>query len=202
MKQLHYIILLLLLPLHSMLMAQTTEWTAVVRIADVETGVVLDSVCITESALLSPEEMQQRFHPKQMNDSVNLYICGEQPLGTLATDNVHNTYLGFDCKSGEYAIYFSMAADAVEWYMTDLLTNVKVSMSNTTVYQFSNAASSHRHRFHITTRRGATTDVAQTDAMPSAGIVYTIMGQCVGDMSVWDVLPHGIYIVDGRKMMK
>lgn len=201
MKQLHYIILLLLLPLHSMLMAQTTEWTAVVRIANAETGAVLDSVCITESALLTPDEMQHYCQPKQNFDSVNLYVNGGQPLRTFGTDNVHDTYLGLDCKRGEYAMHFSMA-EPVEWYMTDLLTNVKVAMTNTTVYQFANAASSHKRRFHITTRRGMTTDVSVTDAVLPDSRVYTVMGQCVGDMSLWDALPHGIYIVDGKKLMK
>lgn len=202
MKQLHYIILLLLLPLHSMLMAQTTEWTAVVRIADVETGVVLDSVCITESALLSPEEMQQRCQPKQMNDSVNLYISAEQPLSTLATDNVHNTYLGFACaQRGNYIIHFQMA-QRVDWSFSDLKTNVRLSMRDAASYQFTSLAVSQARRFVITTTRGETTDIESVSPMQTSDAVYDLLGRCVCTTDAWNTLPQGIYIVNGRKMMK
>lgn len=182
--------------------AQTADWTAVISISDAETGVVFDSVCLMESELLSPEDMLLLCQPKQMNDSVNLYISAEQPLQTLATDNVHNTCLGFACaQRGTYVIHFQMA-HRVDWSFTDLKTNVQLSMRDAASYQYTSLAVSQARRFLITTARGETTDLESVSPMHTSDAVYDLLGRCVGTIDRWTMLPRGIYIVNGRKMMK
>ena len=36
----------------------------------------------------------------------------------------------------------------------------------------------------------------------SAKGIYTITGQYVGEMNVWNTLPAGIYVVNGEKLVK
>ena len=77
-------------------------------------------------------------------------------------------------------------------------------MEEGTTYQFNvedNYASDYR--FKVVGRQEMPTAIeAVENSTVNNGGIYTITGQYLGDMNIWNTLPEGLYIVNGEKKIK
>jgi len=161
-----------------------------------------DNVVVGESAQFSADYDKGYDAVKYINEDINIYVMADEKQSTFATDDLNNTYLGFSCvNGGTYTISFS-SVKGEELYLTDLFTNKKVQMAVGVTYEFDAAANTtNDRRFVISKRQGVVTGIDNVVAPQATGI-YDLMGQYIGEMSEWNNLPSGIYIVNGQKQVK
>ena len=142
--------------------------------------------------------------PKLMNDELNIFISEDDYMSTMASNEIENTYLGFSCKeAGNYTINI-VCAEGEEFVLQDLSNNALILMTNNASYQFyANENERNDYRFKIVSRQEmpTTVETIEKETISNDGI-YTITGQYVGEMSIWNSLPEGMYIVNGVKKIK
>jgi hypothetical protein len=139
-----------------------------------------------------------------MNEEINFYVTDDDKLAIFATDNLANTYLGFSCVHGGL---FTLTFDNVEGEelsLIDLVTNTTIAMVQGASYQFTaNDNETNDYRFKVVGRQEMPTEIeAVENATVNNGGIYTITGQYVGEMNIWNTLPAGLYIVNGEKKIK
>jgi hypothetical protein len=139
---------------------------------------------------------------KYLAGAANIYVMNENKYATCATDNLENTYLGFACKeAGNYTISFENIRGE-QFAIRDLVNGQVINMTEGATYEFY-AAESNDYRFQIVRRANMPTDVETVEnAAVNGNGVYSITGQYMGNMSVWNTLPAGVYVVDGVKRVK
>ena len=141
---------------------------------------------------------------KMINDDFNLFVTSDEKMSKLASDNVLGSYLGVSAKSeGYYTINFSNIKGE-EMVLVDLVSGAKTVMTEGGSYSFYLAAGeSNDYRFQVVGRANMPTDVETVEnAAGNGNGVYTITGQYMGNMSIWNTLPAGVYVVDGVKRVK
>ena len=70
-------------------------------------------------------------------------------------------------------------------------------------YEFNADANTvNDYRFEIVETNNAPTALENTEAVKSAKGIYTLTGQYMGEMNVWNSLPAGVYVVNGEKRVK
>ena len=138
-----------------------------------------------------------------MNNTLDLYTVGTKNQATLATDDLNNTILGLNCvEAGTYTISFSHI-NGEELTLIDHATGAQVAMVEGATYEFTaEANSTNDYRFEIVSAAKMPTAIENAEAVKSAKGIYTITGQYVGEMNVWNTLPAGIYVVNGEKLVK
>lgn len=162
-----------------------------------------DNVVVGESAQFSADYDNGYDAVKYMNEDINIYVMADEKQSTFATNDLNNTYLGFSCvNGGTYTISFS-SVKGEELYLTDLFTHTTVQMAEGITYEFDAAANTtNDRRFVISKRQGVVTGIDNNVVAPQATGIYNLMGQYIGEMSEWNNLPSGIYIVNGQKQVK
>ena len=140
---------------------------------------------------------------KYMNPDVNIYATAEEKSAILKAENLENTYVGFSTvNGGKFTISFENVAGR-EFTLVDHETGARVAVAEGNTYEFTAAANSaNDYRFEIVGAAKLPTAIENTEAVKSAKGVYTITGQYVGEMNVWNTLPAGIYVVNGEKRVK
>lgn len=163
----------------------------------------MDQVLVAEDAQFSAEFDNGYDAAKYMNDGINLYVSADEKMAIFATDNLENTYLGFQAvNGGNYTIEFANV-QGEDLTLIDLDNNASVVMVEGNKYEFTATANSaNDYRFKIVSTFNAPTAIDNTNAVKSAKGIYTITGQYVGEMNVWNSLPAGIYVIDGAKRVK
>ena len=174
--------------------------TARVEVANAQGA--YDYVTLLSDAQFSAEYENGYDAEHVMNNNLDLYTVGVQNLATMATDNLDNTVLGMACaEAGEYTITFSHI-NGDNLTLIDRITGARIDMVEGNTYEFT-AEAGEANRFEIVSPRKVTTAIENTDAVKSVkGAVYTITGQYVGSVENWNVLPAGVYVVDGIKCVK
>jgi len=138
---------------------------------------------------------------KFMNEGINMYISADEKMAIFATDNLENTYVGLQTiNGGNYTIEFANV-QGEELTLIDHETGARVAMVEGATYEFT-ANGTNDYRFEIVGRQNMPTAIENTEAVKSAKGVYTITGQYVGEMNVWNTLPAGVYVVNGEKRVK
>ena len=157
---------------------------------------VSDNVKLRESATATTLE-------KYMNDDVNIYAMADEKNAVFASEDLENTYLGVSTvKGGMFTISFAKV-EGRELTLIDHETGARVAIAEDNTYEFTAAANSvNDYRFEIVESAKLPTAIENTEAVKSAKGVYTITGQYVGEMNVWNTLPAGIYVVNGEKRVK
>jgi len=90
-----------------------------------------------------------------------------------------------------------------EYAIKDMQTGIVTAMEEGNSYEFvASANSTINNRFQIVGRQNVTTSIDETTIQTKAQGVYTILGQYVGDINMWNTLPSGVYVVDGVKVVK
>ena len=139
---------------------------------------------------------------KYMNDDVNIYATAEDKYGIVAAEDLNDTYVGFSTvEGGEFTISFANVAGR-EFDLIDLETGARVAIAEGETYNFHMAANTmNDYRFKVVERKVATA-MENTEAVKSVKGIYTITGQYVGEMNVWNTLPAGVYVINGAKCVK
>jgi hypothetical protein len=174
-----------------------SEITIASMIVNGENG--YDRLIVAEDAQFSSEFDNGYDAVKYMNDGINMYVSANEKMSSFATDNLENTYVGIDA-NGTYTIEFANVMGE-ELTLIDHETGARVAMVEGGVYEFT-ANGTNDYRFEIVKSANAPTAIENTEAVKSAKGIYTITGQYMGEMSVWNTLPAGVYVVNGEKLVK
>jgi len=147
----------------------------------------------------------EEFHAtKMMNTKPNVNIFvedGQNNYSTFASEDLEGTVIGIQTNS---QTNYSLAFDFVKGetlYIKDLQTGVVTAMIEGAVYNFVATANETSHRF-IISRHNAPTAIDEVMVNTAVKGVYSITGQYLGESSVLETLPQGIYVVDGQKYIK
>ena len=177
--------------------AQTSDKTAKLRVIVANEEGVCDDVKMTEKT--------SNLHnaAKYMNDDLNIYAMADEKAAIVATEDLENTYVGFSTvKGGKFTISFANV-EGREFTLVDHETGARVAIAEGNTYEFTaDANSANDYRFEIVGRANMPTAIDNTEAVKSAKGVYTITGQYVGEMNIWNTLPAGVYVVNGEKRVK
>lgn len=162
-----------------------------------------DRILVAEGADFSAEFDNGYDAVKFMNEDINLYVSAAEKMGNFATNDLNNTYVGFKAiNGGNYTIEFANV-QGEELILIDHETGAQVAMVEGATYEFTaDANSTNDYRFEIVEPAKLPTAIENAEAVKSAKGIYTITGQYVGEMSVWNTLPAGIYVVNGEKLVK
>ena len=178
--------------------AKVYDYTAKLSIVVESADGASDQVVIRESP------NSRRNAVKYMNDDVNIYAHGvDNTLSIASSDDVENTYFGFSTvEGGSFTIRFTNVSGR-QFDFVDIETNERVAVEEGKTYSFSTTANTVAdYRFKIVEREGIATAVDAINAEKTNKGIYTIMGQYVGEMNIWNSLPAGVYVVDGEKRVK
>ena len=165
---------------------------------------ISDHVFLAESEQFSADYDNGYDAAKFMNPTINIYAMDEEKMAIVATDNLRNTLLGFSCtKGGEYTIHFDNVSNP-NYCLVDVMNNISTPIQNGMTYQF-NAVDNMTddNRFMIVENMNAPTSLVNvTNGKPVRNGVYSVIGQFLGDINVWNRLPKGVYVVNGEKIVK
>ena len=161
----------------------------------------IDRVTVAEDDQFSAEFDNGYDAVKYMNDGINMYVSANEKMSIFATDNLENTYIGFQAvNGGTYTMEFAKV-NGEELTLIDHETNINVAIVEGGVYEFT-ANGTNDYRFEIVKSANAPTAIENTEVKATAKGVYTITGQYVGEMNAWSTLPAGVYVVNGEKRVK
>lgn len=165
--------------------------------------IVTNEEGLSDNVKLRENAVNKKAVEKYMNDDVNIYVMADEKCAIVADENLEDTYLGFSTvNGGNFTISFAKV-DGREFDLVDLETNARVAVTEGQTYTFSAARNTTAdYRFKLVERKKVMTDVDKIGTDKNAKGIYTIMGQYVGEMNLWNTLPAGIYVVDGEKRVK
>ncbi len=157
---------------------------------------ILDDVDVLEGA-------ETASYEKYLNSDVNIYVVDGEKNDYIVAEDLEGTYVGFSTVNGGN---FTISFDGVqgnEFMLVDHATGAEVLMVEGNTYDFmADANSANDYRFEIVSPRKVTTAIESAEAVKSAKGIYTITGQYMGEMNVWNSLPAGVYVVNGEKRVK
>ena len=140
---------------------------------------------------------------KYMNqNSINLYATVDgMNLSSVVTNNIAGKTLSLKT-NGEIAYTMSFKnVDSNEYAIRDNVTNQVIAIEEGATYEFAAQPNSViEGRFEIIDRANAPTAIENTEVKANVKGIYTIMGQYLGED--FDILPAGVYVVDGVKIVK
>ena len=147
--------------------------------------------------------------PKMMNTkpNVNIYaITANGNYSTMGMDKIEGSKIGIQTNAKtNYTISFDWLKGET-LYLRDKTADKYVAMLEDATYSFTAEANATiDDRFEIVSKSdvpGTGTAVEEVNANTEATGIYTIMGQYVGETSMWSTLPAGMYIVNGKKCVK
>ena len=140
---------------------------------------------------------------KYMNEkTINLYATvNGMNLSSVVTDNIEGKTLSLKT-NGEIAYTMSFKnVEGAEYAIRDNATNRVIAIEEGTTYEFAAQPNSTiEGRFEIIGVHQVTTAIENTEVKANVKGIYTIMGQYLGEN--FDILPAGVYVVDGVKIVK
>ena len=178
-------------------MAANNDYTARMCVVVANENGIWDDVQLRET------ETRTKEAEKYMNADVNIYATTAGKAAILAVENLENTYVGFSTvKGGKFTLNFT-DVEGSEYTLIDHETGAQVAIVEGATYEFTAAANSaNDYRFELVGAAKMPTAIENAEAVKSAKGIYTITGQFVGEMNVWNTLPAGIYVVNGEKRVK
>lgn len=178
-------------------MAVNNDFTARMRVVIANEQGVWDNVQLRETA------MSLQNAEKYMNDDVNIYAMSDEKDAIYSVENLEDLYLGVSTiKGGNFTISFANV-EGREFDLIDLETGARVAVNEGETYSFSAAANfANDYRFKLVERAKLPTAIENTEVKANVKGIYTITGQYLGEMNVWNTLPAGVYVVNGAKRVK
>lgn len=160
-----------------------------------------DYVIVAEDNEFTPSFDNGYDASKFMNDEVNLYVEAEENMSIFATNRLENTTLGVSSTlGGKYTITFSNV-NGSNFVLVDNFTGAQIAMTEGSSYEFELAANTvNSRRFSIVPMAKVPTAIENTEVKANAKGVYSITGMYLGEDI--NVLPAGIYVVNGVKIVK
>lgn len=162
-----------------------------------------DAVRFVEGANFSDAFENGYDASKFMNaKSINVFatVNGEE-FGTVATDNLSGKTITINTNSElAYTISFTNVNNE-DYVLRDNVTGQVISIEEGATYEFAAQPNSTiANRFEIVSRANMPTAIENTEVKANVKGIYTIMGQYLGEN--FDILPAGVYVVDGVKIVK
>lgn len=188
-------------PIKAPKLAEETSTLSALLEITVTDGNATDRVMLIEDEEYSNEYDFGADAVKYMNGSFNLYAnttIGQ--LDMVATDNIENTELSF--KAGN-AVNYTISFNNVEgdFVLIDHANNSQVAIEEGGIYTFATQPNvTAENRFAIVPAAKMPTAIENTEVKANVKGIYTIMGQYLGED--FDVLPAGVYVIDGVKIVK
>ena len=162
-----------------------------------------DEVMLFEDALCSDDYDNGYDGTKYMNENaLNMYATvNGNNYSFVATDNIEGKKLTINTVNEvNYTMSF-VNVNGEEYAIRDNATGAVIAIEEGATYQFAAQPNSVvEDRFEVVGIQKITTAIENTEAKASAKGIYTIMGQYVGED--FDILPAGIYVVNGVKIVK
>ena len=161
-----------------------------------------DKVILTEGEQFSNEFDNGADIVKYMNENrLNVYVEGAENYAAAASNDILGTTLAIQAQNNiNYTMTFSNVMG--EGYaIKDMMTGVVTDMVEGNEYRFvaqSNATT--EGRFQIVERNNMPTAIENTEVKANVKGIYSITGMYLGED--FEVLPAGVYVVDGVKIVK
>ena len=138
-----------------------------------------------------------------MNErSINLYATIDgMNYSSVVTDDVEGKTLSLKTNDEiAYTISFKNV-EGTEYALRDNVTGKVIAIEEGTTYDFAAQPNSTvEGRFEIVKAAKVTTAIENAEVKANVKGIYTITGQYLGEN--FDVLPAGVYVVDGVKIVK
>ena len=132
----------------------------------------------------------------------NMFIAAEEGnMARLASDNIEN--IAIDMQTKEATSYtMSLKNVTLEGYaIKDNVTGTTVEIAEGNFYHFSTLANANvEGRFEVVPVAKMPTAIENTEVKANAKGIFTLTGQYLGED--FNAIPAGIYIVNGKKMVK
>ncbi len=140
---------------------------------------------------------------KLMNeDGINLYATTAMGnLSCVADNSIENTLMSF--KAGEATEYTLQLGKVIgeDYAIRDNVTGTIINLVEGETYTFTQAANTTvSGRFEVIAVAKIATGIENTEAVKSAKGIYSITGQYLGEN--FEILPAGVYVVNGVKVVK
>lgn len=160
-------------------------------------------VDFTESANTSDAFESGYDVEKYMNEkTINLYATvNGMNLSSVVTDNIEGKTLSLKT-NGEIAYTMSFKnVEGAEYAIRDNATGAVIAIEEGATYEFAAQPNcTVEGRFEIVAAAKIPTSIDNTEVKANVKGIYTIMGQYLGEN--FDILPAGVYVVDGVKIVK
>lgn len=135
-------------------------------------------------------------------EGVSLYAeTLEGKLGRVATNDLNNTIISF--RSGdnaEYSLTFGKV-NGEDYLLRDNVTGMTMAIAEGATYTFTQEVNTTvPARFEIVGRHNTPTAIENVEAEAKAHGIYNVAGQFLGND--FTVLPAGVYVVNGVKIVK
>ena len=135
------------------------------------------------------------------NNLFNIYANSENgEMSQIATDNLMGQTLSIEsAKAASFKMTFkNLRGETLA--IRDNMTGSVINMTEGEEYFFSVAPGTTADRFEIVEAAKMPTDVEMLEAAPAKKGIYTLVGQYLGED--FEALPAGIYVVNGKKVVK
>lgn len=180
----------------------TSFATAVIEI--VAADGTKDQVNLVEGDQFSAEFDNSYDAEKLMNNNQSYIFANgkEENLGIIATDNLEGTKLSMNTKDQTSFMMTVSNVNGMNYAIRDMLTGTQIDLAEGATYMFSVPANTTVDgRFQIVGAHKVATaiDNAVEEEAAVKGI-YNMAGQYMG--TDYHSLPAGVYLVDGKKVVK
>ena len=180
-----------------------SENDAMMRVVVTAANGQKDAVRFVEGANYSDAFENGYDASKFMNaKSINVFatVNGEE-FGTVATDNLSGKTITINTNSElAYTISFTNVNNE-DYVLRDNVTGQVIAIEEGATYEFAAQPNSTiEGRFEIVNRAQMPTAIENTEVNANAKGIYTIMGQYMGED--FSILPAGVYVVNGVKIVK
>jgi hypothetical protein len=161
-------------------------------------------VCFSDLAGNNSDDFESGYDVvKYMNEnSINLYatINGED-FSSVVTNNIVGKTLSLKTNN-EIAYTMSFKnVEGEEYALLDKATNKVIAIEEGATYEFAAQPNSTvEGRFEIVPASKVATAIENTEVKANVKGIYTITGQYLGEN--FDILPAGVYVVNGVKIVK
>lgn len=122
----------------------------------------------------------------------------------LFNSNIEGTMIGFEAAADQ--TMYTMSFDEVQgdnFVLTDMVTGESVEMSEGNTYTFfAEAGQSNDNRFLVTRANKVPTTIGGLKSNAKAQGIYSVTGHYFGNVTEWNRLPQGVYMVNGVKVIK
>lgn len=191
----------------------STSSSAPARMAEIDGSIIsmsissengsADNVLFLEKNAYSDDFENGYDAMKYMNENaVNMFVTvNGEDLSAVATDAIEGKMLTIQTgKAVNYTLTIDAALGA-EYAIRDNVTNQVIAIEEGATYEFAAQPNSTiAGRFEIVGRAQMPTAIENTEVKANVKGIYTIMGQYLGED--FDILPAGVYVVNGVKIVK
>lgn len=183
----------------------TVEDNAFFRIVIKDASGKSDCVEFTEDVRFDDTYESGYDASKYMNERALNIFCAinEENYSSVVTNNLQGKGISIQTLD---EISYTMSFENVEgapYAIKDTQTGIVTFIQEGNTYVFTAQPNATTEgRFQIVERNQVPTDIENVATASNESGIYTLLGQYIGDSTLWNSLPNGVYIVNGVKLVK